>query len=255
LKKAFNANAPTDKNDNTTAENTSQHTETVEPKIQTSFGDCAYGSAQNRRAFEDAGRELHAKQASLNKQDGRYTKDDFPKDPQTQARTCPAGHRVEPRRRKVKYEGGRAEVNYYQWPTECCSSCPLRDDCLSTKKKGDASASGRSISEHPEEDLLFAARERQRDPAYREAYKERGRAEHVIARLIQLGARQARYFGLAKTAFQLTIICVVANLTKAAKASGAKSAIFLLELLSIALLLNRIVECRCETPWRLIQQR
>ena len=38
-------------------------------------------------------------------------------------------------------------------------------------------------------------------------------AEHRLARLVQLGIRQARYFGRVKTRFQLYLAATVANLT------------------------------------------
>ena len=38
-------------------------------------------------------------------------------------------------------------------------------------------------------------------------------AEHRLARLVQLGIRQARYFGRRKTLFQLLMAATVANLT------------------------------------------
>ena len=37
--------------------------------------------------------------------------------------------------------------------------------------------------------------------------------EHRLARLVQLGVRQARYFGRTKTLFQLLMAAAVANLT------------------------------------------
>ena len=38
-------------------------------------------------------------------------------------------------------------------------------------------------------------------------------AEHRLARLVQLGIRQSRYFGRVKTKFQLYLAATVANLT------------------------------------------
>ena len=38
--------------------------------------------------------------------------------------------------------------------------------------------------------------------------------EHRLARLVQLGIRQARYFGRSKTKFQLYLAATVANLTE-----------------------------------------
>ena len=45
-------------------------------------------------------------------------------------------------------------------------------------------------------------------------------AEHRLARLVQLGVRQSRYFGRAKTRFQLLMAATVANLTLVATKMG-----------------------------------
>ena len=44
--------------------------------------------------------------------------------------------------------------------------------------------------------------------------------EHRLARLVQLGVRQSRYFGRAKTKFQLYLAATVANLTLVAAKVG-----------------------------------
>ena len=44
--------------------------------------------------------------------------------------------------------------------------------------------------------------------------------EHRLARLVQLGIRQARYFGRVKTRFQLYLAATVANLTLVAAKMG-----------------------------------
>jgi len=59
-----------------------------ETGIAHTLGDCAYGTAANRRAFADAGRALIAKQPALHN-GGRFTQDDFIRDEDTGARTCP----------------------------------------------------------------------------------------------------------------------------------------------------------------------
>ena len=45
-------------------------------------------------------------------------------------------------------------------------------------------------------------------------------AEHWLARLVQLGVRQSRYFGRVKTRFQLYLAATVANLTLIAAKGG-----------------------------------
>lgn len=73
------------------------------------------------------------------------------------------------------------------------------------------------------------ARRHQKSKAFREAKRHRQVAEHRIARLRQLGAKQARYMGRAKTLFQLLMVATVANLTLVAGVgSGAFSLFFAL---------------------------
>ena len=74
----------------------------------------------------------------------------------------------------------------------------------------------RPITLHSQETLLQQARQFQRSEAFAEYRKCRQVAEHRLARLVQLGIRQARYFGRVKTHFQLLMAATVANLTLAA---------------------------------------
>ena len=60
-------------------------------------------------------------------------------------------------------------------------------------------------------------------PAFAEARRRRQVVEHRIARLVQLGIRQARYFGRTKTLFQLCLAAAVANLTLLAAATDTLS--------------------------------
>ena len=52
----------------------------------------------------------------------------------------------------------------------------------------------------------------QRTSDFKRSYRRRTRVEHRIARLIQLGGRQARYLGRAKVAYQVCMTAAVANL-------------------------------------------
>ena len=67
---------------------------------------------------------------------------------------------------------------------------------------------------HPQEKLLQQARAYQKTNAFRDDKRARQAVEHRIARLIQLGIRQSRYFGRVKTEFQLLLAATVANLTR-----------------------------------------
>jgi hypothetical protein len=193
--------------------------------IDETLGDCAYGSANNRRDFLEAQRTLIAKQPPLHNR-GRYTKEDFPVDESTGARTCPAGHTVTPRLRTRLWRGEKVKVRFFQWPAKTCAACPYRDQCLAPRKGEDPHARprGRTLSEHPEEELLDKARAQQQTPEFRDAYRQRQTVEHRLARMMQLGARQARYFGRAKTELQWLIAATVANLTLAISRTNPENA-------------------------------
>ena len=77
---------------------------------------------------------------------------------------------------------------------------------------------------HPQEGLLQAARAEQAGPAGRALRTRRQVVEHRIARLVQLGIRQARYVGRTKTLFQLLMAAAVANLTLLANSATEESA-------------------------------
>jgi hypothetical protein len=76
------------------------------------------------------------------------------------------------------------------------------------------------VSLHPQEALLQEARVFQRSEAFAPYRQMRQVAEHRLARLMQLGMRQARYFGRTKTLFQLLLAATVANLTLVATKVG-----------------------------------
>ena len=99
---------------------------------------------------------------------------------------------------------------------EACAACPLRTHC--TRGQG-----GRTVQVHPQEALLQQARELQASPAFDELRQRRQVVEHRIARLVQLGIRQARYLGRTKTLFQVCLAAAVANLTLVALTSEAVS--------------------------------
>jgi hypothetical protein len=73
---------------------------------------------------------------------------------------------------------------------------------------------------HPQEALLQEARAFQQSEAFAPYRKLRQVAEHRLARLMQLGVRQARYIGRTKMLCQLLLAATVANLTLVASRVG-----------------------------------
>ena len=178
-------------------------------QVEEVIGDCAYGAGQTRAEFAASGRTLVAKVPEIHNQ-GYFGKTDFQIDLEAGTCTCPSKQLTR------DFRTAKAGGGMFFFAAETCAVCPLRSQC--TPRQG-----GRTVSVHAQEALLQRAREFQASPAFDEARRRRQVVEHRIARLAQLGIRQARYFGRTKTLFQVCLAAAVANLTLLAATSSAAS--------------------------------
>ena len=179
-------------------------------EVEETMGDCAYGDGATRQAFVDAGRTLVAKVPGRPNK-AYFPKEDFQIDLAAGTCTCPAGQVTRIRRRLKSHpdgQGGWQRPWGFAFDNRTCGACHLRSKCVAGKK-----GKGRTVSLHPQEALLQQAREFQQSPAFAEYRRRRQVVEHRLARLVQLGIRQSRYFGRVKTRFQLLMAATVANLT------------------------------------------
>jgi hypothetical protein len=180
------------------------HVEQVEANtgvpVAMTVGDCAYGSGAIRAEFDQADRELVAKVPQEAVRQDLYPKSAFGIDLEAGSVTCPAGETVQTA--KVHQDGSRV----YTFGARC-AGCALRDACT-------YSARGRTVSLHPQEALLQAARAVQESQTGQALLRARQAVEHRLARLGQLGIGQARYVGRRKTRFQLLIAATIANLRR-----------------------------------------
>jgi transposase len=92
-----------------------------------------------------------------------------------------------------------------KFPAATCARCALRERCTT-------SASGRSVTIHPDEALLQELRERQQTPQGRAKLRERVAVEHTLAHIGHWQGRRARYRGVRKNVFDLRRCAVVHNL-------------------------------------------
>jgi len=199
-------NAP----DNTGAmELVEQREENTACQVEETIGDCAYGDGATRQAFVDAGRTIVAKVPGRPNK-AYFPKEDFQVDLKAGTCTCPAGQVT----RRISIvttrttSGRKYRAQGFHFHGATCGKCQLRSACVAAGK-----GRGRTITLHPQEILLQQARQFQKSEAFAEYRKRRQVAEHRLARLVQLGIRQARYFGRVKTHFQLLMAATVANLT------------------------------------------
>ena len=185
--------------------------------VEEAMGDAAYGDGGTRQTFADAGRRLVAK-APGRPDRKHFPKNDFHLDLAAGSCTCPAGqvtHAIVPAGKRTDRAGRTYRLQAFQFDGAVCGVCPLRSQCIAAQGR-----QGRRVLIHPQEGMLQQARALQQSADYDEYRARRVVVEHRLARLVQLGIRQARYFGKVKTKFQLYLAATVANLTLVAGKIG-----------------------------------
>ena len=182
--------------------------------VEGTLADAAYGDGDTRQGFADAGRALIARVPGRPNRK-HFPKEDFRIDLEAGACTCPAGQvtgTIVPVGKRTDRTGRVHQMRAFQFDGAVCGVCPLRPRCIAAK--------GRRVQLHPQEALLQEARALQQSEAFAGYRQRRVVVEHRLARLVQLGIRQARYFGRVKTRFQLYLAATVANLTLMAAKMG-----------------------------------
>ena len=160
------------------------------------YGDSAYGSGEARAACRDAGHHTVIKPKPLQPAvPGGFTLDDFAISEDQGTVTCPAGvTRPMSPARTVTF--GAA-----------CAGCPLRPRCTTARDC-------RSMTIHPHEGLLRAARAQARTPEFKRAYPTRSMIERVISWTATQNGRRVklRYTGTARNDAWLHNRCAAINL-------------------------------------------
>ncbi len=176
--------------------------EQAKQPIDRVLGDTAYGDTQTRAEFAERKVEVVAK-TPPGARAGRFGVDQFRVARGRRTVRCPAGRRSM-RRDHVR---GADPGWRYVFSRKDCGPCALRAKCTASRH------GARVVQITKKTERLTALRRTQRTKQFKRRYRKRVVAEHRIARLVQLGIRQARYFGKAKTAFQVAMAATVANLS------------------------------------------
>ena len=185
--------------------------------VEEAMGDAAYGDGDTRQDFADAGRTLIARVPGRPNRK-HFPKEDFHIDLEAGTCTCPAGNvtrRIRPLGTRTAATGRTHQLKAFQFDGAVCGVCPLRPQCVAA-----APGTGRTVQLHPQEALLQQARALLQSEAFGVYRQRRVVVEHRLARLVQVGIRQSRYFGRIKTRFQLYLAATVANLTLVATKAG-----------------------------------
>ena len=164
--------------------------------VEETLGDAAYGDGDTRQTFVDAGRSLVARVPGRPNR-SHFPKEDFRIDLTEVTCTCPAGQvtrKLLPAGKRTGSTGRTHRLQAFRFDAAVCGVCPLRPQCVAG-----SSGLGRTVQLHPQEALLQQARVLQQSEAFAGYRQRRVVVEHRLARLVQLGIRQARYFGRVKT--------------------------------------------------------
>ena len=126
---------------------------------------------------------------------GGFTLDDFTVDEEQGTVTCPAG--------QVRQMSKTRTVTF----GAACAACPLRERCTTAKD-------GRSMTIHPHDGLLRAARAQARTAEFRQAYPTRSAIERIISWTATQNGRRVRlrYLGTIKNDAWLHNRCGAINL-------------------------------------------
>jgi transposase len=171
-------------------------------QVPVMYGDAAYGTGALLADLEERGVTAMTKVAAPTAPHGHFSKDRFRVDLDAGRVTCPARLTVAiiPARRG----GGVARFG------RACAVCPLASACTS-------SPAGRTVTIHPCEERLQAARRRQRDPAWRADYRaHRPTVERKLAHLLRRrhGGRRARVRGRLRVAQDWRLLAAAVNLAR-----------------------------------------
>ena len=135
---------------------------------------------------------------------GRFTKEDFKIALGRGEITCPADE-------KAHFAGPGSVARF---PASACDPCSLRARCTVA-----ALGTGRSVTIHPQEELLLELRRIKKTPEGRASLRERVAIEHHLARIQAVQGPRARYKGARKNTLDLRRCAAVANLQALARAA------------------------------------
>ena len=166
------------------------------------YGDNAYGTGSFHDRLEQDGIESKCKSQQPANSGGRFNKNDFGIDLESDTVTCPAGNTAPIRH--ASNGAGTADFG------QACAGCPLREQCTT-------SGSGRTIMIGLYQRQLAAARDRQRDPDWVADYRAtRPKVERKIGHLMRRhhGGRRARVRGQTKVAADFALLAAAVNLAR-----------------------------------------
>jgi len=183
--------------------------------VERVLADGAYGSGQNLEACAQHTPEpIDLCTPCQRPTDAEIDKSAFDIDLEAKAATCPQGIIVSGRDR---HDSEGRPFLCFQFPRDCCESCPLFKRCVRSKIQG------RSVRTSVHETYLRAQRARQDSGEFKAIYRQRSRVERIIAELVHHGLRKTRYIGQSKRQLQRLWLAAAVNLKRLFALAEAKA--------------------------------
>ena len=198
--------------------------------VERALGDGAYGSGANRAACAaHPGQPIDLVAPLALPSDPAVAKSAFALDLAAETATCPQGH-------TVTAQAGAPQLGLptlrFTFPRATCAACPLFARCVKSK------TTGRTVTTHPYEAELQAARQRQQTAEFKALYPLRSAIERKQAELVQHGLRDTRYLGQPKRQFQRLWTAAAVNLKRLFKLAETRQ-------VDLAVTFNQIHVHRC----------
>ena len=177
------------------------------PPVQ--YVDAAYISTQKLLEAAAEGRELIGPApGAASKEDPRFGTDHFNIRVEQRQAICPAGQQNSQCSRLEEQATGKVSYRF-EWSTEACAQCPLRQQCLKADQKHRTLA----VGEH--HTILQERRREQKTEPFKQRMKHRNAIEGTQSELVRAhGLRRARYRSLAKVRLQNYFIGAACNVKR-----------------------------------------
>jgi hypothetical protein len=168
------------------------------------FVDAGYVSAESLKDAATEGRELVGPALGSSHQPAGFRTEDFEVDVEQRRAVCPAGQ-VNATCTRAEGRDGEAATYKFGWG-EACASCPLKAQCVGSKKDH------RTLEVGEHHAYLQERRREQKTEAFEQRMNQRKAIEGTISELTRgYGMRRCRYRGLVKAALQNYLIGAACN--------------------------------------------
>ena len=186
------------------------HEQCGQNKPDETFADAGYISVPALEAAKTDGYVLTGPIGAPPHSGARFGSDAFVVDIPHREATCPAG-KLSTECSRITETKFQKTCYYFAWARAACTTCPLKDQCLSLKKRQPF----RTLQVGAQHMIAQERRDLCKTPAYQLRMHRRSGIEGTHSELARgYGIRRARYRGLGKTDIQMQFTAAACNLRR-----------------------------------------